>query len=239
MSNNINKDSKANESDPCDLPHFCHEWSSEELGSVLNYVLMAKEKVRGEIAEWEQEFMISIEKCLKSEVNDERVKLRNEDVIAELLAIALDSSLYDARTRAVIYGVGELLEMEPEQILLVEKLTAQRIFFTVAAQKDKLINKVELQDVGKITRWALTGAGALIGAAVLGISGGMAAPLIAAGMCSLGLGAEIFSSVVIASLFGIAGGGLTGILFLFLFFRSKGCQASRRALRVCLFALAA
>lgn len=66
-------------------------------------------------------------------------------------------------------------------------------------------------------RWLLTGASVAGGATLLGLTGGLVAPVLAAGVGALGLGtaagvlASSGGTLVVTSLFGLAGGGLAGL----------------------------
>lgn len=65
---------------------------------------------------------------------------------------------------------------------------------------------------GSTGRWIATGAGAIIGGVAIGLTGGLAAPAIAAlvpGFMTFGLLTSATAPVVIGSVFGLAGGGLT------------------------------
>lgn len=89
-----------------------------------------------------------------------------------------------------------------------------------------IVNREEQQEVNKrhrgrkIKRYALIGLATLGGGAVLGLTGGLAAPLIGAGMGTIlsgagaaGAAAALGSTAgiaIIGSLFGVAGAGLTG-----------------------------
>lgn len=77
--------------------------------------------------------------------------------------------------------------------------------------------------MAKTKRYALIGLATVGGGALIGVTGGLAAPLIIGGLTSI-IGSTALlttlGSVVVGSLFGVAGGGLTGSFF-FSFSSSK------------------
>ncbi|CAH1765578.1 7709_t:CDS:2 [Entrophospora sp. SA101] len=98
---------------------------------------------------------------------------------------------YDARARAIVFKLGHYLDIPIANSSLNKH----------AKRKNKL-------------RWFATGVGVVVGATAIGLTGGLATPFVAAGISAItgaGIIAAVASNVAImASLFGIAGGGLGG-----------------------------
>ncbi|KAG0039934.1 hypothetical protein BGZ82_006047 [Podila clonocystis] len=99
-----------------------------------------------------------------------------------------------------------------------ESSTASRRTMTqreAAMQNQAQASMQELEKKKKAWRYLATGLGVAAGATVIGLTGGLAAPLVAAGATVLiGSGAAVLGTTaglaVMTSLFGLAGGGLAG-----------------------------
>ncbi|KAK9762927.1 hypothetical protein K7432_010842 [Basidiobolus ranarum] len=130
---------------------------------------------------------------------------------------------YDARSRAALFEVAKLLYIPVEYVHFTESIVSEELYMT------KLLGQQAVNTMDETTkanieahskrkkkwRWVATGVSAVVGATAIGLTGGLAAPLVAAGFGALGLGsvamlASTTGVAVITSLFGIAGGGLTG-----------------------------
>lgn len=76
------------------------------------------------------------------------------------------------------------------------------------------------QQAARLKKYALVGLASIGGGALIGVTGGLAAPFIGAGIASLGLGSMVAGGAallsttagvaIVGSLFGAAGAGLTG-----------------------------
>lgn len=142
-------------------------------------------------------------------------------VVEDLVMMAVKGGNYDARMRVLIRHVSVLLRVPLELLELYEESVVE--FLT---EEHKELTEEEQQEVNKrnrgrkIKRYALIGLATLGGGAVLGLTGGLAAPLIGAGMGTIlggagaaGAAAALGSTAgiaIIGSLFGVAGAGLTG-----------------------------
>nr|XP_045754508.1 transmembrane and coiled-coil domain-containing protein 4 isoform X2 [Mirounga angustirostris] len=138
-------------------------------------------------------------------------------IIQDLLSFSLKDGRYDARARVLIchmtslFGVplGELDLLE-ETFLESLKETKEEESETAEASRKKKENR------RKWKRYLLIGLATVGGGTVIGVTGGLAAPLVAAGAATIigSAGAAALGSVagiaVITSLFGAAGAGLTG-----------------------------
>ncbi|KAJ1959865.1 hypothetical protein IWQ62_004443 [Dispira parvispora] len=142
---------------------------------------------------------------------------------------------YDARSRAVVFQVANILGVTDQGTLLdLEKLIAQAVYFTLevtdplAAAESPLpapgvthwqtqVQQAVANDNAKnrFWRYVATGTATALGAAAIGLTAGLATPLVIAGLGALSISSFAFLSTaggvaLISSLFGLAGGGLTG-----------------------------
>ncbi|KAF2367863.1 Protein of unknown function DUF726 [Trinorchestia longiramus] len=138
-------------------------------------------------------------------------------LVQDLVTLAVHGGSYDARTRVLISHVSchlhvslDLMEMLEESVL--EYLTEDAL----PSSPEEEERQQKVKKMAKVRRYTMIGLATLGGGAVLGLTGGLAAPFIGAGLGSL-LGAgtiTAFSSTagvaVVGSLFGAAGAGLTG-----------------------------
>lgn len=134
----------------------------------------------------------------------------------ELLNLVQELGEYDARLRVLMFSLGDQLivghsELENSENVLVERLKQLKDFKTC---EDPELQKKEVKKKRK--KAVVIALGALGGGALIGLTGGLAAPLIAAGAGAV-LGASsaaVLSTTAglafIASIFGAAGAGLTG-----------------------------
>eukprot|EP00249_Psilotum_nudum_P016462 c25836_g1_i1 orf=296-2623(-) len=138
---------------------------------------------------------------------------------------------YDARQRVALRLLATWLDVKWNQVAALELMVA---YSAMAAQEDNETNEVDDEKQKNTwTKWkrgGLIGAAALTGGTLLAITGGLAAPAIAAGLSALAptlgtilpiIGSSGFAaaaaaagttagSVAVAASFGAAGAGLTG-----------------------------
>lgn len=152
--------------------------------------------------------------CLKEEPPLARTRV---PVVQDLVMFAVQGGCYDARIRVLITHVTcclavsvDLLEMYEESVL--EYLTMEQN--PVTEEEEREMSKRKRYQ--KIKRYTAVGLATLGGGAILGLTGGLAAPLIGAGLGTIigAGGAAALSSTagvaVVGSMFGVAGAGLTG-----------------------------
>ncbi|XP_047648170.1 transmembrane and coiled-coil domain-containing protein 4 isoform X1 [Phacochoerus africanus] len=138
-------------------------------------------------------------------------------ITQDLLSFSLKDGRYDARARVLICHVTSLLRMPLEELDLLEetfleslKETKEKESETAEASRKKRENR------RKWKRYLLIGLATVGGGTVIGVTGGLAAPLVAAGAATIigSAGAAALGSAagiaVMTSLFGAAGAGLTG-----------------------------
>lgn len=133
---------------------------------------------------------------------------------------------YTATDRLLMHNTMRELELDLTYAHEAEKSVAQQLFFVVQAAEAQAQAEAKKSKWGSSTatslnnkksgwKWAATGAGFLAGGVALGVTGGLAAPLLAPLLVTASGGALAFLGtsggvILIGSLFGIAGGGLTG-----------------------------
>uniref|UniRef100_A0A671Y1T8 Transmembrane and coiled-coil domains 4 n=1 Tax=Sparus aurata TaxID=8175 RepID=A0A671Y1T8_SPAAU len=124
------------------------------------------------------------------------------------LSFLMHSGQYDARARVLIRHVSCLLRVCPQQLEEFEGTLVEKLEESSRRQRKERGRKLR--------RYLLIGLATVGGGTVIGVTGGLAAPLVAAGASAvLGAGgaAALGSATgiaIMASLFGAAGAGLTG-----------------------------
>jgi len=144
-----------------------------------------------------------------------------EKILHSLLLLLLSLEHYDARSRVLLHSLASSLSLPPSSLLALESTTAATLIsaahVSATAESQKAI---EANKTAK--RWKV-GLASVAGAAVIGLTGGLAAPLVAAGIGGLlsgvGLGATVAagylgavagSGAIVGALFGAYGGKMTG-----------------------------
>ncbi|NXK97680.1 TMCO4 protein, partial [Formicarius rufipectus] len=124
---------------------------------------------------------------------------------------------YDARARVLICHISLLLRIPLEELEVLE----ESLLESLKEQKEEESESAEVsrrkkERRKKLKRYLLIGLASVGGGTVIGLTGGLAAPLVAAGAATIigSAGAAALGSTagiaVMASLFGAAGAGLTG-----------------------------
>ncbi|XP_015745963.1 transmembrane and coiled-coil domain-containing protein 4 isoform X1 [Python bivittatus] len=138
-------------------------------------------------------------------------------VMLDLVSFALKDGYYDARLRVLLSHVTRLLriplvELEETEDYLLECLKEEKEAESETAEATR--KKKERRK--KLKRYLLIGLATVGGGTVIGLTGGLAAPLVAAGAATVigTAGAAALGSTagiaIMASLFGAAGAGLVG-----------------------------
>ncbi|KAF1949773.1 DUF726-domain-containing protein [Byssothecium circinans] len=140
-----------------------------------------------------------------------------------LLLLLLSLEHYPAHSRVLLLYLTSSLELESDILAEHEKSVAQGLLATAASQMDAEETAKKQASNDAVSRKWKVGLAAVGGAVLIGVTGGLAAPLLAAGigtvMGGLGLGvvstylgALAGSSVLVGSLFGAYGAKMTGRL---------------------------
>ncbi|XP_077535675.1 transmembrane and coiled-coil domain-containing protein 4-like isoform X1 [Haemaphysalis longicornis] len=138
-------------------------------------------------------------------------------VVEDLVLFAVHGGIYDARTRVFIFYVAWRLRVSRLLVEMYEESVVEMLSQEVHEQSEEERKEIaKRQRNKKLKRFLMIGLATVGGGAVIGLTGGLAAPLVAAGAGAIigGAGAAALGSAtgiaVIGSLIGIAGAGLTG-----------------------------
>ncbi|XP_076874529.1 transmembrane and coiled-coil domain-containing protein 4 [Brachyhypopomus gauderio] len=137
-------------------------------------------------------------------------------VVQDLLSFSVKDGQYDARARVLIRHISCLLRVSPRQLDEFEETLGEQLSEGVEESEEESSRRRKKERGRKLRRYLLIGLATVGGGTVIGVTGGLAAPLVAAGAGAvLGAGgAAVLGSAtgiaIMASLFGAAGAGLTG-----------------------------
>lgn len=137
-------------------------------------------------------------------------------IIHDLVSFSLKDGQYDSRSRVLIRHVSCLLRVSPQQLEEFEETLGERLREAGEETEEESTRRRRKERGRKLRRYLLIGLATVGGGTVIGVTGGLAAPLVAAGAGAvLGAGgaAALGSATgiaIMASLFGAAGAGLTG-----------------------------
>ena len=142
-------------------------------------------------------------------------------IIHAMLLLLLSLENYDARSRTLLLYLCASLNVPLSALVKQENATAESLVKAARMNADKDVKK-RIEEGESTKRWKI-GLASVAGAALIGITGGLAAPLVAAGigtlMGGIGLGGTIAatylgalasSGAIVGSLFGAYGGKITG-----------------------------
>ncbi|KAG8002887.1 Transmembrane and coiled-coil domain-containing protein 4 [Nibea albiflora] len=137
-------------------------------------------------------------------------------IIQDLVSFSVNDGQYDARARVLIRHVSCLLRVLPQQLEEFEETLGEKLREAGEESEEESSRRLKRERGRKLRRYLLIGLATVGGGTVIGVTGGLAAPLVAAGASAvLGAGgaAALGSATgiaIMASLFGAAGAGLTG-----------------------------
>ncbi|XP_036035734.1 transmembrane and coiled-coil domain-containing protein 4 isoform X1 [Onychomys torridus] len=137
-------------------------------------------------------------------------------VTQDLLSFSLKDGHYDARARVLVCHVTSLLQVPLGELDILEEAFLESLKDTKEESETAEASRKKKEKRRKWKRYLLIGLATVGGGTVIGVTGGLAAPLVAAGAATIigSAGAAALGSVagiaVLTSLFGAAGAGLTG-----------------------------
>ncbi|XP_054465370.1 transmembrane and coiled-coil domain-containing protein 4 [Anoplopoma fimbria] len=137
-------------------------------------------------------------------------------IIQNLVTFSVKDGQYDARSRVLVRHVSCLLRVLPQQLEEFEETLGERLREGGEESEEESSRRLRRERGRKLRRYLLIGLATVGGGTVIGVTGGLAAPLVAAGAGALlgaGGAAALGSATgiaIMASLFGAAGAGLTG-----------------------------
>lgn len=136
-------------------------------------------------------------------------------LIEELVLLSIGSGAHDARMHYLIIDVAELLGIPRDLVEIhCESIYEQLLQAQIDEQASDDEKYRERRDTRKkLKKYLVIGLASLGGGAVIGVTGGLAAPIVASAFgAALGAGTVVMSTAaagVVGSLFGVAGAGLT------------------------------
>ncbi|XP_020491660.2 transmembrane and coiled-coil domain-containing protein 4 [Labrus bergylta] len=137
-------------------------------------------------------------------------------IIQDLVSFSVKDGQYDARARVLIRHVSCLLRVLPQQLEEFEGTVGERLYEAGEESEEESSRRQRRERGRKLRRYLLIGLATVGGGTVIGVTGGLAAPFVAAGagaVIGAGGAAALGSAAgiaIMASLFGAAGAGLTG-----------------------------
>ncbi|XP_051515525.1 transmembrane and coiled-coil domain-containing protein 4 isoform X1 [Myxocyprinus asiaticus] len=137
-------------------------------------------------------------------------------ITQDLVSFSVKDGHYDARARVLIRHVSCLLRVSQQQLEEFEETLGEKLREGEEESAEESSIRRKKERGRKLRRYLLIGLATVGGGTVIGVTGGLAAPLVAAGAGAvLGAGgaAALGSATgiaIMASLFGAAGAGLTG-----------------------------
>uniref|UniRef100_A0ABM0GJC9 Transmembrane and coiled-coil domain-containing protein 4-like n=1 Tax=Saccoglossus kowalevskii TaxID=10224 RepID=A0ABM0GJC9_SACKO len=134
----------------------------------------------------------------------------------DLVTLALGSGEYDARMRVLIFHVAWHLTVKWRHLERFEEVLVKMLKEQEEETEEQKKERATNQKKKKRKRYALIGLATVGGGALIGLTAGLAAPLIAAGVGAV-IGTSAAAALtttagiaIMTSLFGAAGAGLTG-----------------------------
>ncbi|XP_003471411.1 transmembrane and coiled-coil domain-containing protein 4 isoform X2 [Cavia porcellus] len=138
-------------------------------------------------------------------------------ITQDLLSFSLKEGRYDARARVLVCHITSLLQVPLEELDVLEETFLESLKETREEESETAeASRKKKENRRKWKRYLLIGLATVGGGTVIGVTGGLAAPLVAAGAATVigSAGAAALGSAagiaVMTSLFGAAGAGLTG-----------------------------
>ncbi|XP_076015403.1 transmembrane and coiled-coil domain-containing protein 4 [Genypterus blacodes] len=137
-------------------------------------------------------------------------------IVQDLVSFSVKDGQYDARSRVLIRHVSCQLRVSPQRMEEFEETLGERLREGGEESEEESTRRLRKERGRRLRRYLLIGLATVGGGTVIGVTGGLAAPLVAAGAGAvLGAGgaAALGSATgiaIMASLFGAAGAGLTG-----------------------------
>lgn len=203
---------------------YFQEWRRallERLGTVINTKSTNKSAPRdnGSFPETEDDKLVKFPDAVSTSLDTLSAEYKTL-LLNALLLLLLSLESYNAYSRTLLKIVSSSLKVPASLFLEVEGQVAAQLQKAAALEHEK--SESEKQRAASSSRWKI-GIASVAGAAIVGITGGLAAPLVAAGLgtvmggIGLGgtaaasyLGAVAGSSVLIGGLFGSYGAKMAG-----------------------------
>nr|XP_018904904.1 PREDICTED: transmembrane and coiled-coil domain-containing protein 4-like isoform X2 [Bemisia tabaci] len=137
-------------------------------------------------------------------------------LIHTLIELAVADGVYDARWRVLVKYVSENFDLDDDYVDSVECTIVYYLKQDHVRSKEEIQGAKSRERMTKVKRYAMIGLAGIGGGALIGVTGGLAAPFIGAGLGTvIGTSAALTAlgsaagAAVVGSLFGVAGAGLT------------------------------
>lgn len=139
-------------------------------------------------------------------------------LIQDIITLAVRDGSYDARWRVLVHYLSFQIGIDSSEVREYEgNLVKHLLHYTVEQTQEEKNDERHRNVIRKTKRAAWIGLAAAGGGVLIGLTGGLAAPLIGAGLSTIVGSSAVFGAIgstagvaVVGSLFGVAGGGLTG-----------------------------
>ena len=136
-------------------------------------------------------------------------------MLTDLFLTLISDYSYDARSRALLFRLARLLSVAKSDVLWIERIVAHKLKYMAALDDNKEYSQQDLLDreqQNKTSRYVAIGLASLAGGITIGVSGGIATPLLLAGLAKIGLSAGGASAFLGSTAGGIAVGSGTGLV---------------------------
>jgi hypothetical protein len=127
-----------------------------------------------------------------------------ELILGSLLLLVLSLKSYDARSRVMLLYIASSLNVPLQTLIDLEASTAKTLLSAVKMSADQE-SAARVEASKSTNRWKI-GLASVAGAALIGVTGGLAAPLIAAGIGGVMGGLGLAAPLVAAGIGGAMGG---------------------------------
>lgn len=136
-------------------------------------------------------------------------------LIRELILLFTKDGNYDARAHQLIISIAEMLGV-PRDLVELHCESIYDLMYqqgkSTPVEDGTSNNEDEVKTKSKVKKYVMVGLASLGGAAVMGVTGGLAAPVVVSALAGVVGGSLALSATaagVVGSLFGVAGAGLT------------------------------
>ncbi|KAL3861907.1 hypothetical protein ACJMK2_007920 [Sinanodonta woodiana] len=196
----------------------CHsEFKKKTLGTVLKHLSQPESSCKTMFLVMEGEGMNDAGPFVDVLLKEPTLKKSRMPLLEDMVGMALADGRYDARWRVLIKYMCLQLQISWDDIEQVETTMAETLEESAyEMSEEEKLEKAKKRRKDKIKRYVLIGIATVGGGTLIGLTGGLAAPLVAAGAGAIigGAGAAALGSTagvaIIGSLFGVAGAGLAG-----------------------------
>ncbi|VVC24619.1 Protein of unknown function DUF726,Alpha/Beta hydrolase fold [Cinara cedri] len=161
---------------------------------------------------------LDVKVCVKTLKKEEVLNEGMMIIVQDLLLLAISNGTYDARWRVLILYVTRVFDLDLNIVDNFELNVVNCLSnFKPKPTEEEQADAARRTRVSRTKRFAMIGLASVGGGILMGLTGGLAAPLIGTGLTSIIGSSAIFGAIgtiggsaIIGSLFGVAGASLTG-----------------------------